>query len=67
LIHDAYPTHYLTIQDPSLVHANFENVVVTMAFANVIQSQRKTLNAQGEWVFPTRIYFFQLSIQFFCS
>jgi hypothetical protein len=45
LIHDPYPTHYLTIQDPSLVHANFENVIVTMAFANVIQSQRKTLYA----------------------
>jgi hypothetical protein len=45
LIHDPYPTHYLTIQDPLLVYANFENVVVTTAFANVIQSQGKTLNA----------------------
>ncbi len=42
---DPYPMHYLTIQDPSLVYANFENVVVTMTFVNVIQSQRKTLNA----------------------
>jgi hypothetical protein len=42
---DPYPRHYLAIQDPSLAYANFENVVVTMTFANVIQSQRKTLNA----------------------
>jgi hypothetical protein len=37
--------HYLTIQDPPLVYANLKNVVVTMAFANVIQSQGKALNA----------------------
>jgi hypothetical protein len=45
LIYDPYPTNYLTIQNPPLVYANFETVVVTMALANVIQSQGKTLNA----------------------
>jgi hypothetical protein len=37
--------HSLTIEDPPLAYVNFENVVFTMAFANVIQSQGKTLNA----------------------